>query len=401
MNFPADAVADVYSAYNYWVLKLPNEHGLFAPNLAASTVIVQAGYLMRNATVSGSTLDLIGDFNETTAIEVIGGAPSKLSAFNINGKSAKFTQDKYGVVTTSVSYNPDFVVPSLTTCEWKYLDSLPEIKPDYSDALWPDADLTYTHNDAVNLTTPVSLIATDYGFSTGVLLFRGHFTANGDESTISMETQGGSAFGTSAWINGTFLGSFVGYDAASNGNMTFTLPNLKSGSKHVLTVVIDEMGMDENYVVGQNEMKDPRGILDYKLSGHAASDVKWKITGNLHGEDYEDKVRGPLNEGGLYAERQGYHLPGAPISSWASSGGPTEGIKSAGVGFYATELKLDIPSGWDVPLSFTFTNSSNPNAPGDTAPAYRVQLYVNGYQFGKYVHNIGPQKSFPVPQGIW
>ena len=30
---------------------------------------------------------------------------------------------------------------------------------------------------------------------------------------------------------------------------------------------------------------------------------------------------------------------------------------------------------------------------------YRVQLWVNGYMFGKYVNNIGPQTSFPVPQG--
>ena len=128
----------------------------------------------------------------------------------------------------------------------------------------------------------------------------------------------------------------------------------------------------------------------------------WKLTGNLGGEDYVDKVRGPLNEGGLFAERQGYHLPGAlSAPGWSSSGGPTEGISSAGIAFYGAEVELNIPSGWDVPLSFTFTNSSNPAAPGDSAPAYRVQLYVNGYQFGKYIHNIGPQLSYPVQQGIW
>ena len=135
-------------------------------------------------------------------------------------------------------------------------------------------------------------------------------------------------------------------------------------------------------------------------SGHAASDVSWKLTGNLYGEEYADKVRGPLNEGGLWAERQGYHLPGAPISNWTSSAGPTAGLKAAGVGFYAANIPLNIPTGWDVPLSFTFTNSSSSGS-GSSAPAYRVQLYVNGYQFGKYVNNIGPQTSFPVPQGIW
>ena len=394
--------SDRGSAYNYWVLKLPDEHGLYAPNLAASTVIVQAGYLMRNATVSGTSLELVGDFNRTTDIEVIGGAPSKLTSLKVNGQSASFKQDKNGVVTTSVQFKPDISVPSLASLDWKYIDSLPEIKSSYDDSRWPVADLTSTTNSVASpLKTPVSLLGSDYGFNTGILVFRGHFTANGQESSLFLETQGGAAFGTSVWVNETFIGSFVGYDAAGSGNKTYEMPNLKAGSPYVLTVVSDQMGMDENYEVGQNEMKNPRGILRYHLGGHSRKDIKWKLTGNLHGENYEDKVRGPLNEGGLWAERHGYHLPGAPISSWASSSGPTEGISTAGVAFYAAEIDLDIPSGWDVPISFTFTNASNPNAAGDTAPAYRVQLYVNGYQFGKYVNNIGPQLSYPVPQGIW
>lgn len=43
-----------------------------------------------------------------------------------------------------------------------------------------------------------------------------------------------------------------------------------------------------------------------------------------------------------------------------------------------TEFDLDLPSGYDIPLAFTFTNST-------TVPEhYRAQLYVNGYQFGRY-----------------
>lgn len=365
-------------AYNYWVLKLPNENGLHAPNLLASTVIVKAGYLMRNATVSGKTLNLVGDFNATTEVEVIGGAPANMATLNINGKSAKFTQDKTTVATTSVAFNPDIKVPSLASLDWKYIDSLPEIKADYDDSKWPDANLTKSYNDYEPLLTPVSLRGSDYGFNTGTLLFRGHFTANGKEKSLFMETEGGYAFGTSVWINSDFAGSFVGYDAAQNGNKTYTVPSLKAGSKAVITVVVDTMGISENYVVGQNAMKQPRGILRYKLAGHNASDVAWKLTGNLGGEDYYDKVRGPLNEGGMWAERQGYYLPGAPIQDWSSSGGPTEGIKAAGIAFYGAEIDLDLPSGWDVPLSVTFTNGSNPNAAGNTAPAYRCQLFVNG-----------------------
>jgi hypothetical protein len=64
-----------------------------------------------------------------------------------------------------------------------------------------------------------------------------------------------------------------------------------------------------------------------------------------------------------------------------------------------------MPSGYDIPLSFAFGNSTN--GVQDAAPTsgevskYRSQIWVNGYQFGKYVHNIGPQDRFPVPEGIW
>lgn len=80
-------------------------------------------------------------------------------------------------------------------------------------------------------------------------------------------------------------------------------------------------------------MKNPRGILDYSLTGHNASDITWKVTGNLGGEDYVDRTRGPLNEGGLYAERQGWHLPKPPAEKFAS-GNPLVGIQRAGVAFY-------------------------------------------------------------------
>lgn len=153
------------------------------------------------------------------------------------------------------------------------------------------------------------------------------------------------------------------------------------------------MGLDENYAAGDSGLKNPRGILDFDLAGHAKSDVVWKLTGNLGGEEYLDLTRGPLNEGGMFAERQGFHLPGAPTANFTTSK-PTDGITAAGIAFYSTTFDLDFPKGYDIPLSFTFTNASEPS------PNYRVQLFVNGYQFGKYVNQIGPQTAYPVPEGI-
>jgi hypothetical protein len=187
------------------------------------------------------------------------------------------------------------------------------------------------------------------------------------------------------------------------GNGTYSLPNLTAGKQYTITVVVDNQGLDENWTIGTETMKNPRGIMDYELSGHAKSDVKWKLTGNLGGEDYKDISRGPLNEGGLFVERQGLHLPGAlAAQGWKLSKGPVvDGISAPGIGFFATEFQLNIPSGYDVPLSFTFANTtSTPPTNGSSVPAYRAQIYVNGWQYGKYVNNVGPQTKFPVPQGI-
>lgn len=408
-NSFSNSSLDRNSAYNYWTLDLPSNKvsGNYTNITAdASAAIVKAGYLLRTIVAEGSTLAITGDLNATTSIEVIGGAPQELTKLTFNGEELKFNQSKTGSITAAVTYTvPELSIPDLSQVNWNVIDALPEASSFYDDSLWTKASLTYSNNTVRNLTTPTSLYSSDYGYHTGNLVYRGHFTATGKESSIYLQTQGGYAFGMSAWLNGTFLGSYHGIDAASNANTTFTLPNTNNGSHYVLTILIDNMGLDESYTVGDDQMKDPRGILDYTLSGRDQSAISWKLTGNLGGEDYRDHTRGPLNEGGLYAERQGYHLPGAPTSNWSTSlTGPMSGISSPGVAFYATTFDLQIPAGYDIPIAVYFSNStaaSSSNSSGTSVPAYRCQIYVNGYQFGKYVHNVGPQDSYPVPQGIW
>lgn len=129
---------------------------------------------------------------------------------------------------------------------------------------------------------------------------------------------------------------------------------------------------------------------------------------------FPDKTRGILNEGGLFAERAGWHLPGFDTSPWPSrdlsSGLPDN---TAGVGFFVTTFVLDVPRGVDAAMSFVFDGGAR-----TTGQAYRALLFVNGWQYGKVgqsgcmrndadcvsffqrVSNIGPQAKFPVPPGI-
>lgn len=374
---------DRNSAYNYWVTDVTD-----------GAVIVNGPYLLRSASVEGDKLILAADFNKTASIEIIG-VPSGVTSLQVNQVTLDHTANSLGSWIASQDYSPpEFDIPDLSSASWYYKDSLPEIQSSYDDSAWPNADHTNTTNPVGSpLLTPVSLYGSDYGFNTGSLLFRGHFTATGNESKIQLWTQGGEAFGASVWLNSTFIGSWEGNSVYESYNSTFTLPNLIAGNSYVFTVLIDNQGLDENYNVGGDVQKNPRGILDYTF----ASDITWKITGNLGGEDYADRIRGPLNEGGLYVERQGYHQAAPPVEDFTTGTSPYDGITSAGVAYYTTNFTLSLPSDqWDVPLSLVFANDTSAAA----AAPYRALIYVNGYQLGRYTSNVGPQTEFPVPEGV-
>ena len=51
--------------------------------------------------------------------------------------------------------------------------------------------------------------------------------------------------------------------------------------------------------------KAARGLTSVPFTG-AAPKVRWRI----QGASAPDPVRGPMNNGGLYGEREGWHLPG-------------------------------------------------------------------------------------------
>lgn len=142
------------------------------------------------------------------------------------------------------------------------------------------------------------------------------------------------------------------------------------------------MGQDEE-APGTDAIKFPRGLTYFSLLGHSdLNDIQWKITGNLGGEQYLDLVRGPRNEGAIYAERMGWHLSSPPSQDWEGKSPIADGLEKAGVGFFTTTFELDMPSGWDIPLSFVF-NGTKDEGHG-TGGNYRLQLFVNGWQFGKY-----------------
>lgn len=214
----------------------------------SSDLIIQAGYLVRNASVSDGKILLVGDINSTTTIEVVGGAHEKIESLFWNGKDLRAQRDHNGFLKGRVDFSvPSISIPDLDALNWKSIDALPELQPEYDDSAWTEANHTETKNTYWNLTTPKVLWGAEYGYNTGSLIFRGHFTATGTESVLHLNVSGGSAFAFSAWVNSTFLASWTGTGDAAIANQTLGFPKLQHGSSYVLTVLVDHMGHNGNW----------------------------------------------------------------------------------------------------------------------------------------------------------
>jgi beta-galactosidase len=155
-------------------------------------------------------------------------------------------------------------------------------------------------------------------------------------------------------------------------------------------VVTDYTGHDQNSVRPKGT-QNPRGILGATLIG-GGNFTSWRIQGNAGGEKNIDPVRGPMNEGGLYGERMGWHLPGYKVPKSALKSSPLDGVSGAEGRFYTTTFKLKLDKDLDVPIGLQL------GAPEGTKAV--VQVFMNGYQFGHYLPHTGPQSLFPFPPGV-
>ncbi|KAG8731749.1 hypothetical protein FRC10_001462 [Ceratobasidium sp. 414] len=384
------------------------------------SVLVFGPYLVRNATIKGSTLAIAGDLKSgaTTELEIL--APSSIKSVSWNGQIVQVSKTPTGTLKGSIGVKDlTPTLPTLKTLEWRCTDSLPEVAVGFDDSKWVTATKNSTARPAEHQPYAGKLVlyADEYGYHGGEgrfiwvesvltweilgnLLYRGRFESKA--TGVKLSVQGGFNFGYSAFLNGVFLGSGQGRpeNDPSGGtdlvNATYTFPAGVLGSKNVLTIVVDNMGIHEDWN-GNDEYKSPRGIRGYELLG-GGDFSSWKLTGNVDGEDIKDVIRGPLNQGGLYVERIGAIYSNYKFTSaWNSSKSdasctPFAGISQAGIKAYKTKFSLNIDQSTDATISFKFQNPPNSN--------YRARLYVNGWQFGHHVSNLGPQTVYPIPEGI-
>jgi beta-galactosidase GanA len=104
-----------------------------------------------------------------------------------------------------------------------------------------------------------------------------------------------------------------------------------------------------------------------------------------------DGLRGPYNEGGLFGERAGWPASNGREPQWEPATLPTAN-RTPGVTWYRTDVTLALPKDQDTSVGLQVNDP-----PGRH---YRATLFVNGWQMGSYVSDLGPQHSFPIPSGI-
>ena len=384
-------LADTSTADTFWV-----------QDTSSGKVLERGPELVRTAAVSGSTLALTGDTDDAADLEVW--APTGVTSVTWNGSAKTTSVENDGALTTTAQLAgaPAVTLPDLTTAQWSYSAESPEAQKTFDDSTWTVASKTTTTSTTPPPSGSVVLTEDDYGFHQGDVWYRGSYTANANAATIKLQYGGGGAGMLQAWIDGVYLGQNVipsGVSApATTATASFTIPeSLRSGS-HVISVMVRNDGHNEDGGVNDAQ-KEGRGLIavtTYNAAATAvATPITWKIQGNTGGEDVVDTVRGANNVGGLYGERAGWYLPGFPDSSWTKTTLPAT-TATAGTSWYRTQFDLDIPSDVDASLGLTIGDPSKPQADGH----YRALIYVNGWNIGQYIADVGPQKTFVIPSGV-
>ena len=155
---------------------------------------------------------------------------------------------------------------------------MPEHWLSYSDSglAWVNANKTETASSTKVATLPC-LFINEYGFHTGVHLWRGYF--HGTTTGVFLSVQGGIAHGWSAFINGEPINSFFGSTSSPTGTQTLSFANatLNNAGPNVLLVMQDNSGRDE-----YSGALNVHGILNATLNGGNLVQVQL-VEGNRHG----------------------------------------------------------------------------------------------------------------------
>jgi len=316
------------------------------------------------------------------------GAPATTTEM-VNGESTATPDAVMGTTLLGTLLGASaLVLPKLTS--WKFSAEAPETAPNFDDSSWQLANHTSTTNPNVPLTS--TLLMDDYGFHYGYVWYRGHFTATGAESGITLEARQSY----SVYLNGVYLGS--GDESLADPPHPYAAPHsfafppgvLRPAQDNVLSVLTESLGHDEGWLAGP-VAQSPQGILSATMND-SPTPITWRIQGATGGEQPGDTERGLMNASGLFGERQGWYRPAFDDRFWSTITTPDNWQardQAAPIGWYRTHFRLAVPSGIQAPMGLLIPHVS------DTAT-----IWLNGWLVGRYWEQKGPQHLFYLPSGI-
>ncbi|MEV6845958.1 beta-galactosidase [Actinoplanes sp. NPDC051411] len=378
-------IADEDTAGSFW--RVDSEAG---------PVLVRGPELVRTAHAAGPLLALTGDTTAPADLEVWGPRQALLVTWNGSLVPARPTTSRSLTALRQLPGPAPVRLPDLSGATWKYAPESPESQPGFADTTWRTADLTATNSTTKPPAGQVVLTADDYGFHHGDVWYRGHFDGAAPPS-VTFDFGGGGAGLIQAWLDGTYLGQYVlPTNLASpptRGTASFPVPAGLPDGDHVLSVMVRNDSHNEDGGVNDAQ-KEGRGLIG--VTG-LSTPVTWKIQG---GDSSADPVRGPLNNGGLYGERAGWYLPGFDDRGWTTHPVPDTDAP-AGTSWYRTTFDLRVPKGVDASLGLTI-GTVPAESESSTQPRghYRVLIFVNGWNMGQYIADVGPQHTFVLPTGV-
>ncbi|MEU4238575.1 beta-galactosidase [Actinoplanes sp. NPDC026619] len=352
---------------------------------AAGPVLVRGTELLRSAALAHGTAALRADTSAAGDFEVFAAARE----VTVDGVRVSTRTSSSGSLEGRLPGPRGVALPSLDG--WKQQAEAPEAKPGFDDSRWTVADKRSSLSPFPPITQPV-LYSDEYGFHTGSVWYRGHFTATGAETTVDLNAITGKRGNYLVWLNSRYLGAADGGVEAdseapvnpSPGHGAFPVPAglLTAGSKAVLSVLVQNMGHNDDWTADDNRFRQPRGLVGARVTG--VDQIDWKIQGT----GWIDPARGGLNNGGLYGERAGWSLPGYADAAWPQASRQV----GAGVTWLRDDFRLGLPAGQDTSVALRFA--------GPIPAGYRAILYLNGWNLGQYGGAIGPQTDFVLPAGV-
>ncbi|MGQ5637255.1 MULTISPECIES: glycoside hydrolase family 35 protein [unclassified Streptomyces] len=366
---------------------------LFPYDTPSGTLLVYGPALLRHAEVRGNEVHLTGDVTETTSIEVWGPRGTDTLVWNGRTLPTRVTLSGSLMTTGLLPAVPEVRLPELGG--WRMRTENPEAGPGFDDSRWTVADRTTTFS-----TTPVPdgqpvLFADDYGFHYGDVWYRGSFTDATGLEEVSLAYSTGTQGLLMAWLDGEPLGTHRmpvpdKTTTVRKGTWADTAAfpvraALRTPGRHVLSVLVRRMQHDEDGKALDTH-KAARGLTAASFKGGSPK-VSWRIQGAAA----PDPVRGPMNNGGLYGEREGWHLPGFADHDWEQASFP-RAARYQGVTWYRTTFRLSVPADIDASIGLTLQD--------DPYRAYRAQIFLNGWNLGQYINEVGPQHTFVLPNGI-